>query len=46
MTETGGSCQFERRFEVMLENPDKEWKTHNAWFVGQKEFDVRFRPRA
>jgi cytochrome P450 len=37
---------FLRRFEVQLEDPRKEWKTHNAWFVGQKEFDVKFRPRA
>ncbi|KAH7392006.1 pisatin demethylase [Phaeosphaeria sp. MPI-PUGE-AT-0046c] len=37
---------FLRRFEIMLENPDREWTTHNAWFVGQRDFDVRFRPRA
>lgn len=36
---------FLRRFEIELETPGKEWKTHNAWFVGQKEFNTRFRPR-
>lgn len=36
---------FLRRFEVQLEDPEREWKTHNAWFVGQKEFNTRFRPR-
>ncbi|KAH8707621.1 pisatin demethylase [Phaeosphaeriaceae sp. PMI808] len=36
---------FLRRFEVQLEDAGKEWVTHNAWFVGQKEFTTRFRPR-
>ncbi|KAL5115414.1 hypothetical protein ACEQ8H_006714 [Pleosporales sp. CAS-2024a] len=37
---------FLRRFEVQLEDPTKEWKTHNAWFVGQRDFNTKFRPRA
>jgi cytochrome P450 len=37
---------FLRRFEVELEQPGLEWKTHNAWFVGQRDFVTRFRPRA
>ncbi|KAF2030628.1 pisatin demethylase [Setomelanomma holmii] len=36
---------FLRRFEVELETPGREWKTRNAWFVGQKDFMTRFRPR-
>lgn len=36
---------FLRRFEFELEHPGAEWKTHNAWFVGQKNFNTRFRPR-
>ncbi|KAF2125779.1 pisatin demethylase [Dothidotthia symphoricarpi CBS 119687] len=36
---------FLRRFEIELERPGAEWKTHNAWFVTQKEFNTRFRPR-
>jgi cytochrome P450 len=36
---------FLRRFEIELEHPGAEWKTHNAWFVTQKNFDTRFRPR-
>lgn len=36
---------FLRRFEIMLEHPDREWKTHNAWFVRQLEFNTKFRPR-
>ena len=36
---------FLRRFEVELETPGAEWKTHNAWFVGQREFRTRFRAR-
>jgi len=31
--------------QIMLEHPDKEWKTHNAWFVRQLEFNTKFRPR-
>ncbi|EMD90464.1 hypothetical protein COCC4DRAFT_159916 [Bipolaris maydis ATCC 48331] len=36
---------FLRRFEIELERPNSEWKTHNSWFVSQKGFDTRFRPR-
>ncbi|KAF1360743.1 pisatin demethylase [Lizonia empirigonia] len=36
---------FLRRFEIELEYPGAEWKTHNAWFVTQKDFKTRFRPR-
>ncbi|KAH7135612.1 pisatin demethylase [Dendryphion nanum] len=36
---------FLRRFEIELERPGSEWKTHNAWFVRQTEFNTRFRPR-
>ncbi|KAF2183228.1 pisatin demethylase [Zopfia rhizophila CBS 207.26] len=36
---------FLRRFEIELEQPQKEWKTHNAWFVRQLEFNTKFRPR-
>ncbi|KIX09656.1 uncharacterized protein Z518_00737 [Rhinocladiella mackenziei CBS 650.93] len=33
------------RFEVELAAPDEEWKLHNAWFVKQSNFRVRFRTR-
>ncbi|KAF2463278.1 pisatin demethylase [Lindgomyces ingoldianus] len=36
---------FLRRFEIELERPESEWKTHNAWFVRQMEFNTKFRPR-
>ncbi|RYN42572.1 hypothetical protein AA0113_g5725 [Alternaria arborescens] len=36
---------FLRRFEIELEHPGAEWKTHNAWFVTQKNFNTVFRPR-
>ncbi|CAI6333040.1 unnamed protein product [Periconia digitata] len=36
---------FLRRFEIELEHPGAEWKTHNAWFVRQTDFNTRFRPR-
>ncbi|KAG9191208.1 hypothetical protein G6011_09296 [Alternaria panax] len=36
---------FLRRFEIELEHPGAEWKTHNAWFVTQKNFNTLFRPR-
>ncbi|KAF2275833.1 cytochrome P450 [Westerdykella ornata] len=36
---------FLRRFEIELDRPDAEWKTHNAWFVRQSEFKTRFRRR-
>ena len=31
--------------QIELERPDLEWKTHNAWFVRQMDFNTRFRPR-
>ncbi|KAH9859743.1 hypothetical protein IAQ61_011524 [Plenodomus lingam] len=36
---------FLRRFEIELEHLGAEWQTHNAWFVGQRNFNTRFRPR-
>jgi len=36
---------FLRRFEVRLENPEKEWKLHNAWFVRQLNFNTTFHRR-
>lgn len=36
---------FLRRFEIELEYPGAEWRTHNAWFVSQREFNTRFRTR-
>ncbi|KAJ9668219.1 hypothetical protein H2201_001648 [Coniosporium apollinis] len=36
---------FLRRFEIQLEDPDKEWETHNAWFVRQLNFNTKFRAR-
>ncbi|OCK78621.1 pisatin demethylase [Lepidopterella palustris CBS 459.81] len=36
---------FLRRFEIQLEYPDREWKTHNAWFVRQLDFNTKFKPR-
>lgn len=35
---------FLRNFEVEMEAED--WKTENAWFVRQKEFYCKFRPRS
>ncbi|KAF1918980.1 pisatin demethylase [Ampelomyces quisqualis] len=36
---------FLRRFDVRLEHPARDWTTHNAWFVAQRGFVVRFTPR-
>jgi len=36
---------FLRNFDVELENPSAEWKTHNAWFVRQLDFNVVFKRR-
>ncbi|KAF2745264.1 cytochrome P450 [Sporormia fimetaria CBS 119925] len=36
---------FLRRFEIELDCPEKEWETHNAWFVRQSEFRTRFKSR-
>lgn len=37
---------FLRNFEVEMVRPGEEWRTHNAWFVRQVDFETRFRPRA
>lgn len=34
-----------RRFEVRLEDPEKEWTVHNAWFVRQLNFRTMFHRR-
>lgn len=31
--------------QIELDTPDAEWKTHNAWFVRQHDFNTRFRSR-
>ncbi|KAL6709305.1 hypothetical protein ACN47E_001712 [Coniothyrium glycines] len=36
---------FLRRFEIELDVPGKQWKTHNAWFVMPRGFNTKFRPR-
>lgn len=36
---------FLRRFEVALEEPGSEWRTHNGWFVKQLDFRTTFKPR-
>jgi len=36
---------FLRNFEVELEKPNAEWKTHNAWFVRQLDFNTVFKKR-
>ena len=36
---------FLRNFEIALEKPDDEWKTHNAWFVRQLDFNTVFKRR-
>jgi len=35
-----------RTFELSLEDPTKEWKVHNAWFVKQLDFRTKFQKRA
>jgi len=37
---------FLRNFAVELETPDAGWKTYNAWFVRQLDFDVVFKRRS
>lgn len=37
---------FLRNFEVELEKPGTEWRTHNAWFVRQLDFNTKFRRRS
>ncbi|KAL8627412.1 hypothetical protein Q9189_006876 [Teloschistes chrysophthalmus] len=34
---------FLRRFHISLVSP--EWRLHNAWFVRQLDFNVKFKPR-
>lgn len=34
-----------RRFDVSLEDPDREWRLENCWFVKQLDFRTRFAPR-
>ncbi|KAL1967106.1 hypothetical protein VTN77DRAFT_3630 [Rasamsonia byssochlamydoides] len=34
-----------RSFEISFAYPEREWKLHNAWFVKQSEFYVRFKSR-
>ena len=36
---------FLRNFEVELATPKTEWKTYNAWFVRQLNFETRFQRR-
>ncbi|KAF2837744.1 benzoate 4-monooxygenase cytochrome-like protein P450 [Patellaria atrata CBS 101060] len=36
---------FLRRFEISLVDPTKPWRLHNAWFVRQLDFNVRFTAR-
>ncbi|KAK6371295.1 hypothetical protein LTS17_009026 [Exophiala oligosperma] len=37
---------FLRRFEVQFDDPTRDWKLHNAWFVKEHDFYCRFRPRS
>jgi hypothetical protein len=34
-----------REFDFELENPDKEWKTTNYWFVKPHDFRVHVKVR-
>ncbi|EXJ89042.1 hypothetical protein A1O3_02106 [Capronia epimyces CBS 606.96] len=36
---------FLRRFEIRFDNPNKDWKLHNAWFVKEHDFYCRFQAR-
>ncbi|KAJ9608495.1 hypothetical protein H2200_007483 [Cladophialophora chaetospira] len=36
---------FLRRFEIRFDDPSKDWKLHNAWFVKEHNFYCRFKPR-
>ncbi|KAL9114983.1 MAG: hypothetical protein Q9227_001226 [Pyrenula ochraceoflavens] len=36
---------FLRRFEIRFANPQNDWKLHNAWFVKQHNFHVKFQER-
>lgn len=37
--------QIVRNFDLEMQNPEREWKTYNMWFVKQQDFYVRLRPR-
>ncbi|ETN38114.1 uncharacterized protein HMPREF1541_07738 [Cyphellophora europaea CBS 101466] len=37
---------FLRRFEVEFADPSQDWKLHNAWFVAQRNFNVKFKVRS
>ncbi|PMD27973.1 hypothetical protein NA56DRAFT_696994 [Hyaloscypha hepaticicola] len=37
--------QLVRNFDFELEEPDKEWKTVNVWFVKQTNFNCRIKLR-
>ncbi|PSS03410.1 cytochrome P450 [Coniella lustricola] len=34
-----------RRFDIEFQDPEKDWKICNSWFVKQSDFWVRFTPR-
>ena len=36
---------FLRHFDLKLTHPDREWRTHNAWFIRQLDFDVMIEKR-
>lgn len=36
---------FLLKFDIELEDPEKEWKLHNAWFVKQLDFNAKFSER-
>lgn len=33
------------RIQIELENPDREWEIVNAWFVRQKNMDIKLSRR-
>lgn len=37
--------QLVRNFDIELEQPDREWRTTNKWFVKQEGFFCRVRVR-
>ena len=37
---------FLRHFDVKLARPDQNWRTHNAWFVRQLDFDVNIEKKS
>ncbi|KAK5106449.1 hypothetical protein LTS08_000568 [Lithohypha guttulata] len=36
---------FLLKFDIELEDPEEEWKLHNAWFVKQLDFNAKFSER-